>query len=107
MKVIFEIPTEDFNAIQLHSAEELGIDFAQEVFDRIVVSEEIIDRDFSAIKEALNILRENNMYGVVNIFTDPDADYIFFSCLGADKFKEALCDAVMSGMRINSKQRRM
>lgn len=50
MKVLVEIPTEDFNAIQFHSAEELGIDFAQEVFDRIVASEEIIDRDFSAIK---------------------------------------------------------
>ena len=50
MKLIFEIPTEDFSAIQFHSAEELGIDFVQEVFARIRVSEFIIDRDFSAIK---------------------------------------------------------
>lgn len=50
MKILVEIPTEDFHAIQFNNAEELGVEFAQEVFDRIVVSEEIIDRDFSAIK---------------------------------------------------------
>ncbi len=73
--------------------------------------EELAKMLSAPMKEALNILKENNMHGVVNIYTNPDADYIFFFCLGNENFsflayptseehtqtgtekvKEALCD---------------